>query len=254
MGSGFSAFGRVRLRAPGPYGGGMIDVRRAAGRYRGGDEAAGIDTRHAFSFSGHYDPANTAFGLLAACNEERLAPGAGFTEHTHRDTEIVTWVVEGELEHRDAGGASRVLRAGDAQLLSAGSGVRHVERNAGEGPLRFLQMWLHPDTFGAPPGYTAATAPVPPGPGLTLLASGAGPAPLRLRQRGASLWFVRGPSAGPPPAPFSYVHVLRGELALGAHTLTAGDAARLTDEGAIRAARDGTEALCWAMDAERVFG
>ncbi|NUS13046.1 MAG: cupin domain-containing protein, partial [Streptomyces sp.] len=150
----------------------MIDVRRGADRYRGGDGAAGIDTRHAFSFSGFYDPGNVRFGLLVACNEERLAPGAGFAEHAHRDTEIVTWVVEGELEHRDAGGRAVRLRAGDAQLLGAGGGVRHVERNAGAGPLRFLQMWLHPDVFGAPPAYAAATAPVPPGPGLTLLASG----------------------------------------------------------------------------------
>jgi redox-sensitive bicupin YhaK (pirin superfamily) len=254
MGSGFSVFGRVRLRAYRPYGGGMIDVRRAGDRYRGGDAAAGIDTRHSFSFSGFYDPDNTAFGLLLACNEERLAPGAGFAEHTHRDTEIVTWVVEGALEHRDSRGAAAVLRAGDAQLLSAGSGVRHTERNAGAGPLRFLQMWLHPDAFGTPPGHTVATAPVPAGPGLTLLASGAAPAPLRLRQRQASLWFARGPSVGPPPARFSYVHVLGGDLALGPHVLSAGDAARLTDEGALRVAADGAEVLYWAMDAERTYG
>ena len=85
----------------------MLQVWRAADRYRGGDTAAGIDTRHAFSFSGFYDPDNVGFGQLVACNEERLAPGAGFPEHPHRDVEIVTWVVEGELEHLDSTG--RVL-------------------------------------------------------------------------------------------------------------------------------------------------
>jgi redox-sensitive bicupin YhaK (pirin superfamily) len=183
----------------------MIDVRRAEDRYRGGDEAAGIDTRHAFSFSGFYDPDNVGFGLLVACNEERLAPGAGFAEHAHRDTEIVTWVIEGELEHRDGEGRVARLRAGDAQALSAGSGVRHVERNAGAGPLRFLQMWLRPEAFGEAPVYAAVTAPVPPGPGASLIASGAPDTtpPLRLRAR-ASLWFCRTPvPAARPAAPLS---------------------------------------------------
>ncbi|WP_031523525.1 pirin family protein [Streptomyces sp. NRRL F-5123] len=235
----------------------MIDVRRAADRYRGGDDAAGIDTRHAFSFSGFYDPGNVRFGLLVACNEERLAPGAGFAEHAHRDTEIVTWVVEGSLEHRESGRVVR-LDAGDAQLLSAGSGVRHVEANAGAGPLRFLQMWLHPGGFGEPPGYAAATGPVPAGPGLTLLA-GAGPgAPLPLRQPAATLWAGR-PSAPDevalPPARFGYVHVLAGTVHLAGEALGPGDAARLTDEPSPALTTPGpAEYVYWAMNAEPSFG
>lgn len=236
----------------------MIDVRRAADRYRGGDGAAGIDTRHAFSFSGFYDPGNVRFGLLAACNEERLAPGAGFAEHAHRDTEIVTWVVEGTLEHRDASGRVVRLGAGDAQLLSAGSGVRHVEANAGAGPLRFLQMWLHPGGFGTPPSYAAATAPVPVGAGLALLA-GAGPAaPLPLRQPAATLFAGRpaGPEEVPlPPARFGYVHVLRGTVHLAGEALGPGDAARLTDEHSAALGTEGpAEYVYWAMDAEPTFG
>src|SRR6478609_3826296 len=88
------------------HGGDMIDVRRAGERCRGGEPAAGIETWHAFSFGAHYDPDNVGFGLLSACNEEHLAPGAGFAEHPHRDVEIVTWVVEGVLEHRDSAGHS----------------------------------------------------------------------------------------------------------------------------------------------------
>src|SRR5689334_8008817 len=129
----------------------MINVRRAGERYRGGEPAAGNETWHAFSFGAHYDPDNVGFGLLSACNEEHLAPGAGFAEHPHRDVEIVTWVVEGVLEHRDSAGHFGIVRPGQAQRLSAGSGVRHTENNAEEGPLRFVQMWLHPQVLGGAP-------------------------------------------------------------------------------------------------------
>lgn len=130
-----------------------LRIVRAADRFRGGDPDAGIDTRHAFSFGAHYDPDNLRWGQLTACNEERLAPGAGFPTHPHRDVEIVSWVVEGELTHEDDTGARTVVRAGDLQRLTAGSGVRHSERNEGAGPLRFTQMWLVPDEPGGEPEY-----------------------------------------------------------------------------------------------------
>ncbi|WP_448317886.1 pirin family protein, partial [Streptomyces sp. CO7] len=131
-----------------------MDVRRAGGRYPGGDPGAGITTRHAFSFGSHYDPDNLGFGPLIAVNEERLEPGSGFDEHPHRHVEIVTWVLEGELTHRDSGGRERRVRPGDLQHLSAAAGVRHVERNDGAVPLRFLQMWLTPVAAGGEPVYT----------------------------------------------------------------------------------------------------
>ncbi|HEY3480547.1 MAG TPA: pirin family protein [Streptomyces sp.] len=240
----------------------MIDVRRAGARYRGGDAAAGIDTRHAFSFGGHYDPADTRFGLLLACNEERLAPGAGFAEHPHRDTEIVTWVLEGVLEHqdrRDPAGPPVRLGPGGLQRLSAAGGVRHVERNGGEVPLRFLQMWLHPDTFGGPPDYAAVPAPAPDGPGPHLLAAAPGAArpAVTLRQRDAALYLLRG-SAALPEAPFVYVHVVRGGMRIGDETLAAGDAARISGGGAPRAdvveAAGPAEYLVWEMHAEPSYG
>src|ERR1044072_4398221 len=126
--------------------------QRSGARYPGGD-GAGVETRHAFSFSGHYDPDNVRFGLLVACNEERLAPGAGVAEHPPRDLEIVTWVVEGELTHEDSTGHRTVVRPGDVQRLSAGSGVRHSERNESAAPLTFVQMWLASGTVGAEPEY-----------------------------------------------------------------------------------------------------
>lgn len=133
----------------------MIDVRRAADRYEGGDPAAGITTRHAFSFGSFYDPDNIRFGPVLACNEETLRPGSGFEEHAHSHTEIVTWVVEGELTHKDsAGGHSGQVRPGDVQHFGTGSGARHVERNDGPERLRFVQTWLAPLVAGGEPSYT----------------------------------------------------------------------------------------------------
>src|SRR5215469_16291875 len=120
-----------------------LSIRRAGHRYRSEPEP-GVATAHAFSFSAHYDPANVSFGALLACNEELLAPGAGFAAHRHRDTEILTWVLEGALAHSDDKGHEAVVRPGQLQYLSAGSGVSHSEVNAvaaGE-PVRFLQFWL----------------------------------------------------------------------------------------------------------------
>lgn len=251
----------------------MIDVRRAESRFRGGDPGAGIDTRHAFSFGGHYDPHNLRFGLLLACNEERLEPGAGFAEHPHRDTEIVTWVTEGELEHRDAEGRTSRLGAGGLQVLSAGGGLRHSEANAGGSRLVFVQMWLHPDDFGGAPRYDRNAEPALSASGLTLLASGlprhdaelcSGSA-LRLRQRAAALHAARPVAAVPeqplPVAPFLYVHVVRGPVRVGEETLHAGDAARITgsdgSEGSAvtHVAADGpAEYLVWEMHAEPSYG
>ncbi|MCX2922935.1 pirin family protein [Streptomyces sp. NEAU-W12] len=216
----------------------MTDLRRAHGRFQGGDPAAGIESRHAFSFGPHYDPDNLRFGAVVACNEERLAPGAGFDEHPHRHTEIVTWVVEGELTHRDSAGHESVVRPGDVQRLSAASGVRHVERNDGPGPLTFLQMWLAPLEPGGDPFYEVVR-------GI------ADSTPYALPEAGAVL-HVRRPAAGErtalPDAAYVYAHVVRGEVLLDGARLGPGDAARLTDtEDAEAVAVTGAELLLWEM-------
>jgi redox-sensitive bicupin YhaK (pirin superfamily) len=234
----------------------VIEVRRAAERYRGGEPRAGIETLHAFSFGGHYDPGNVGFGLLLACNEERLAAGAGFAEHAHRDVEIVTWVLGGELTHRDGEGRDVRVGAGGLQRLSAGGGVRHVERNDGEVPLRFLQMWLHPAVFGGPPQYAVAADPASPGPGLTPVTAGTGG--VAPRQPGAGLYLGRPAAADAcalPEAPFRYLHVARGRVRLGGWTLGPGDAARIRDEPAVRVSTPGAaEYLVWAMRGEPSYG
>ncbi|MBT2413362.1 pirin family protein [Streptomyces sp. ISL-12] len=217
-----------------------MDVRRADERYPGGDPAAGIESRHAFSFGPHYDPDNLRFGALIACNEERLAPGAGFDEHPHSHTEIVTWVVEGELTHRDSTGRETVVRAGDVQRLSAAGGVRHVERNDGPRPLTFVQMWLAPREPGGTPSYE-------------IVRGIADSTPYALPAAGAMLHVRRltaGERTAVPDGAYVYVHVVRGTVLLDGAELGPGDAARVTGAKGLEAA-GGTEAelLLWEMAA-----
>ncbi|MEV8452289.1 pirin family protein [Streptomyces sp. NPDC052095] len=218
----------------------MISVHRADDRYRGGDRAAGILSRHAFSFGGFYDPDNLRFGPLMACNTERLEPGAGFEEHPHSHTEIVTWVVEGELTHRDSTGHATRVRPGDLQHLSAASGVRHVERNDGDTPLTFVQMWLAPLEPGGEPAYTVVPGPARAG------------APYAVPAAGAVLHAHR-PAAGErvalPDAPKVYVQVVSGTVRLGGEELGPGDSVRISDEEGLELvpATDGAsaEVLVW---------
>ncbi|WP_409474978.1 pirin family protein [Streptomyces sp. HC307] len=217
-----------------------MDVRRAEERYPGGDPQTGIVSRHAFSFGPHYDPDNLRFGALIACNEERLAPGAGFDEHPHSHTEIVTWVAEGELTHRDSKGHETVVRAGDVQRLSSASGVRHVERNDGPAPLTFVQMWLAPLTPGGDPSYE-------------IVHGIADATPYAVPEAGAMLHVRRlgvGERAAVPDARYAYVHVVRGEVRLDSEELGPGDAARITDAKDVEAVGvTGAELLVWEMSA-----
>lgn len=220
------------------YRGGVISVRRAGERYRGGDPAAGIESLHAFSFGRHYDPGNLRFGAILACNEERLAPGAGFDEHPHSHTEIVTWVVEGELTHRDTAGHATVVRPGDVQRLSSAGGVRHVERNDGDAPLVFVQMWLAPLRPGGEPSYE-------------IVHGIADSTPYALQEAGAMLHVRRlaaGARTAVPDAPYVYAHVVRGRVRIAADELGPGDAARMTDAGGLELTAEGAaEVLLWEM-------
>ncbi|MFJ8659132.1 pirin family protein [Streptomyces sp. NPDC093795] len=218
----------------------MTRIQRAAERYPGGDPAAGIETRHALSFGPHYDPDNLRFGALLACNEERLAPGAGFDEHPHSHTEIVTWVVEGELTHHDTAGHTTVVRPGDLQRLSSAGGVRHVERNDAAVPLVFVQMWLAPLSPGGEPSYEVVR-------GLD------GHATYALPEAGAVLHvhhLKAGDDTPVPTADFVYVHVVRGTVRLDNEDLGPGDAARLTaTESQNLTAKTAAELLVWEMRA-----
>ena len=198
-----------------------------------------LDSRHSFSYGSAYDPANTHFGLLLACNEDRLAAGVGFADHPHRDVEVLTWVVSGWLRHADDAGHRGVARPGVVQRMSAGGGVRHSEY-AGEEPAHYVQMWVRPAEFGGPPRYDT-------------VAVGTGLAEIRpLRQPDAVLVAGRLPAGGTATlAPTAYLHLLvvAGTVAAEGEVLGPGDALRLADPGSVTVAtRDGAaELLGWRM-------
>ncbi len=216
----------------------MREIRRADQRYR--TDVDGIVTWHSFSYGAHYDPDNIGFGPLIAINTESLDSGRGYDEHHHADVEIVTWVLEGALQHADSTGHRGIVQPGTAQRLSAGTGVQHTEQNASQDePLVFVQMMLR-STHDAEPEY--ADAVVTPD-GLT---------PVIDVHAAAELFVVRlalGETVTVPEAPRSLVHVVSGAIALDDTALGSGDEARLTGEPAydLSAAEHGGEALIWQL-------
>jgi redox-sensitive bicupin YhaK (pirin superfamily) len=217
-----------------------------------------LDSRHSFSFSHHYDPANTHHGLLLVSNDDVVKPNMGFQTHPHRDMEIVTWVLDGELEHKDSEGHTGIIYPGLAQRMSAGTGIWHSEMNPqGDQDVHFIQMWVPPDTERVSPGYEQLdiNKELANG-GLVPIASGRGhEAAISIRQKGAVLWGGRlqpGDTVAVPDARYVHVFVAKGPVELeGAGRLGTGDAARLTAAGSRRLVADvpeGAEVLIWESD------
>lgn len=233
---------------------GLIDVRRAADRFE--TSIGWLKSNHSFSFGHHYDQDNTHHGLLLVSNDDIVDPKTGFDTHPHRDMEIVTWVLDGELEHKDSVGNSDLIYPGLAQRMSAGRGIWHSEKNPSQTkPVHLVQMWVFPDTESVNPSYEQLdiNSELAKG-GLVPIASGQGHnAAISIRQKNAVLWGGRlkaGETVKVPDAPHAHVYVAKGGGTLsGAGELKQGDAVRLTGAGSPSFTANsgtGSELLIWA--------
>ncbi len=228
-----------------------IDLRPASTRFH--TELDWLDSWHSFSFGSFHDPQNTHHGLLLVNNDDVIAGGGGFGTHAHSDMEIVTWVLRGELEHRDSEGNEGTIYPGLAQRMSAGRGIRHSEQNASAtADVHLVQMWVLPDTRGIAPGYEQRDlgAAIDAG-GLVVVASGRGhEGAVTIHQRDATLLVGRlreGEAVTVPAAPHAHVFVPVGGATLAGQALATGDAARCTDAGELEiiAGAAGGEVLVW---------
>jgi redox-sensitive bicupin YhaK (pirin superfamily) len=230
----------------------MMTLSPAAAR--GHTDIGWLDSRHTFSFGEWYDPAHMGFRALRVINDDRVAPGGGFPTHGHADMEIVSYVLEGALEHKDSIGTGSVIRPGDVQRMSAGTGVRHSEFNASRSePVHFLQIWILPDRRGHKPGYEQKAFSDAERQGrLRLVASPDGRegsvtlhqdvalyAALLDEGEKASLTLGAGRHA--------WVHVARGSVTLNGKKLGEGDGAALTDERTVSLDGHGGEVLVFDL-------
>jgi redox-sensitive bicupin YhaK (pirin superfamily) len=222
----------------------MIAIRPAD--ERGRTDWGWLDSRHTFSFGEYFDPRHMGFRSLRVINDDRVGPDAGFGTHGHRDMEILSYVLEGGLEHADSAGGGGVIRPGEIQFMRAGTGVRHSEHNASKTePVHFLQIWVVPDTPGLPPRYDqrpfdAAAARR----GFVTLASKDGrDGSIRLQQDVSLLVTRLGGDDerehALAPGRHAWVHVARGRVALDGRDLDEGDGAALSAETAVRLAGRG---------------
>jgi len=217
-----------------------------------------LNSYHSFSFGSHYDPANTHHGLLLVSNDDIIKAGSGFQTHPHQDMEIITWVLDGELEHKDSEGHKGIIYPGLAQRMSAGRGIWHSEMNPRKDKdVRLVQMWVPPDTPRLNPGYEQLdiNSELAKG-GLVPIASGRGHhAAISIQQKNAVLWGGRlkpGESVRIPDARYAHVFVAQGKATLeGSGDLQMGDAVRLTEAGQLLLTADpftGAEVLIWDMN------
>jgi quercetin 2,3-dioxygenase len=217
----------------------MITIRPAA--ERGRTEAGWLDSQHSFSFGEYFDPRNMGFRALRVINEDRVVPGVGFPTHGHRDMEIVTYVLDGAIAHKDSLGTGSVIRPGDVQRMTAGTGIRHSEFNhSPSDPLHFLQIWILPEKNGLPPGYEQKAFAKQPG-ALRLVGSRDGrEGSITVHQDvdihagvlrdGNTVEFTPGPDR------HVWLQVARGLVTLNGQKLKAGDGAAVSRESSLQIA------------------
>jgi len=232
----------------------MFTLRRAD--ERGHVDHGWLDSFHSFSFADYYDPKHMGFGALRVINEDRVRPGMGFGTHRHRDMEILSYVLEGRLEHRDNMGNGSIIVPGDVQRMSAGRGVQHSEYNPStDDDVHFLQIWIEPSQRGIEPGYEQAHVDDEAKRGrLALIAGPAGSGAAVTIHQDARVYAalangderIRHEVAAGRRA---YVHVVRGRVDVNGVTLAAGDAAAIEKEGAIEISNaDRAEILVFDLD------
>ncbi|MEN3293891.1 MAG: quercetin 2,3-dioxygenase [Burkholderiales bacterium] len=213
----------------------MLELRRS--EERGHANHGWLDSYHSFSFADYYDPQHMGFGPLRVINEDRVNGGEGFGTHGHRDMEIITYVLDGELAHKDSMGNGSVIRPGDVQRMSAGTGVRHSEYNhAQDRQTHFLQIWIEPNVSGIAPGYEEKRFDAAQKRGrLRLIASPDGTDGSVVVHQDAKVYAGlfdadERASISLKPGRRAYVHVARGTVSVNGTELKAGDALKAVDE------------------------
>lgn len=232
----------------------MITLRKS--QDRGYADHGWLKSFHSFSFADYHDPAHMGFGNLRVINEDRIAAGTGFGTHGHRDMEIVSYVLDGELAHKDSLGTGAAIRPGEVQRMTAGTGVRHSEFNHAEGrTTHFLQIWLLPAARDLKPGYEQkAFSPEEKRGRLRLVASPGGEDGAVTLHANASIragLFDAGESAELrlDPQRLTYVHLARGKLKVNGQALQAGDALKLADERQLEISEgEGAEVLVFELE------
>jgi redox-sensitive bicupin YhaK (pirin superfamily) len=233
----------------------MIQIRKAD--ERGHAEHGWLESWHSFSFAEYHDPAHMGFSVLRVINEDIVAPGTGFGMHSHRDMEIVTYVLSGALQHKDSLGTGAVISAGEVQRMSAGTGIRHSEFNASETePVHLLQIWILPECAGITPGYEQKLIPDEEKRGRwkAIATRDGRDGSLTIHQDAALYAAILEDGERiqfrPEPGRVQYLQVARGELSMNGEVLSAGDAVAVTDEKElVLAAWGGGEVLLFDLPA-----
>lgn len=221
----------------------MITVRKSADRGR--TKIDWLDSRHTFSFGEYYDPAQSGFRALRVINEDRVRAGAGFPTHGHRDMEIITYVLEGALEHKDSLGTGSIIRVGEVQRMSAGSGITHSEFNHSQSePVHFLQIWIVPSTRGIAPGYEQREIEIGKARGalVPIASSDGGDESVTIHQDAALSMakLERGQTLDIDlkPGRHGWIQVARGGVAVNRVPLAEGDGAAISDESKVSIVAD----------------
>ncbi len=209
----------------------MISIRKA--NERGRANFGWLDSQHTFSFGNYYDEAHMGFSALRVINDDKVTPGAGFATHGHRDMEIISYVLKGQIAHKDSEGNVATLPAGEFQLMSAGSGIRHSEFNpSAKSQLHFLQIWIQPSVYGQQPGYQQKDFGRKPG--LTLVVSPDGENGSLVIKQDARLYQLlleprTSAQLAAKRARHYYVHLVDGDMKVNGETVRPGDGVKLSD-------------------------